>query len=113
MLVGQVGFHDQKLVKKIHVQKKDNAIVNRLNKTKTESFPDLSAEKERYSDLMRAERKIMYRAQKKEQIETERERKKMEELRSYDRILNVENMQSNKELAARYKSVEDAEDDFM
>lgn len=35
MEVGQVGFHNQKLVKKIVVHK-SNEIVNRLNKTKKE-----------------------------------------------------------------------------
>lgn len=35
MEVGQVGFHNEKAVKKGRVAKKDNAIINRLNKTKT------------------------------------------------------------------------------
>jgi hypothetical protein len=45
MDVGQVGFHSQKLVKKVVVEKK-NDIVNRLNKTKTESHPDLARERQ-------------------------------------------------------------------
>ncbi len=36
MDVGQVGFHKQKEVRKVRVAKRDNAIVNRLNKTKEE-----------------------------------------------------------------------------
>lgn len=39
MEVGQVSFHRDKDVRKIRVEKKINEIVNRLNKTKTESFP--------------------------------------------------------------------------
>jgi len=35
MDVGQVGFLDDKLVRRIHVPMRDNAIVNRLNKTRT------------------------------------------------------------------------------
>ena len=40
MDVGQVGFHKQKEVKKIRVAKRDNTIVNRLNKTKEEKKVD-------------------------------------------------------------------------
>lgn len=43
MEVGQVGFHDEKAVKKGRVAKKDNAIINRLNKTKTQSKPNLQS----------------------------------------------------------------------
>lgn len=39
MDVGQVSFHRDKDVRKIRVEKKINEIVNRLNKTKTETFP--------------------------------------------------------------------------
>ena len=35
MAVGQIGFHSSKAVKKRMIEKKENAIVNRLNKTKT------------------------------------------------------------------------------
>lgn len=33
-------------VKKVLVPQRENAIINRLNKTKTEKFPDLAMEKE-------------------------------------------------------------------
>ena len=70
MAVGQVGFKNNKLVrdealsvllhsllfqisdtetpqvKRIHVVARENPIVNRLNKTKVEKFPDLREEKE-------------------------------------------------------------------
>lgn len=45
MATGQVGFKDQKLVKKVRVEKRENAIVNRLNKTKVEKYPDLRSER--------------------------------------------------------------------
>ncbi|AQK94027.1 hypothetical protein ZEAMMB73_Zm00001d010425 [Zea mays] len=41
MDVGQVGFHNPKLVRTIKVEKRINEIVNRLNKTKVERKPDL------------------------------------------------------------------------
>jgi hypothetical protein len=46
-----------KQVKRIHVEKRENPIVNRLNKTKTEKFPDLREEKEaRLKELGRQDR---------------------------------------------------------
>ena len=45
MATGQVGFKDNKMVKRVYVEQRENAIVNRLNKTKTEKFPDLRQEK--------------------------------------------------------------------
>lgn len=44
----QVGFKDQKLIKKTKVDTRVNAIVNRLNATKREEYPDLAAEREAY-----------------------------------------------------------------
>ncbi len=46
MAVGQVSFKDQKKVKRILVPQRENAMVNRLNKTKVEKQPDLRQEKE-------------------------------------------------------------------
>ena len=46
MAVGQVSFHDHKKVKRIIVPERENAIINRLNKTKVEKHPDLRQEKE-------------------------------------------------------------------
>ncbi len=45
MDVGQVGFHNGKLVRKYKIAGRKNDIVNRLNKTKTEANPDLAAMK--------------------------------------------------------------------
>ena len=36
MDVGQIGFHKQKAVRKIRLASRENAIVNRLNKTKVQ-----------------------------------------------------------------------------
>lgn len=41
MAVGQVGFKKSMMVKRVHVEKRENPIVNRLNKTRKEEFPDL------------------------------------------------------------------------
>ncbi|KAI7721462.1 hypothetical protein KC322_g1626, partial [Hortaea werneckii] len=36
MATGQVGFKDNKMVKRVYVQQRENAIINRLNKTREE-----------------------------------------------------------------------------
>lgn len=46
MAAGQVSFKDNKKVKKILVAQRENPIVNRLNKTKEEKYPDLMQEKD-------------------------------------------------------------------
>lgn len=46
MAVGQVSFKDNKKVKRIVVAQRENVIVNRLNKTKFEQYPDLKQEKD-------------------------------------------------------------------
>ena len=57
MATGQVGFKDNKMVRRVYVEKRENAVVNRLNKTKVEKFPDLRAEKvEREREDRRKER---------------------------------------------------------
>jgi hypothetical protein len=53
MAAGQVSFKDQKKVKRIVVPQRENAIVNRLNKTKVEKHPDLREEKENHLKELR------------------------------------------------------------
>jgi hypothetical protein len=57
MAVGQVGFHSQRKVKKILVEARLNPIINRLNKTKEERFPDLYEEKEERRKVLRTREK--------------------------------------------------------
>ena len=52
-----MGFHSSKLVKKVRVERRINDIVNRLNKTKQELYPDLAAERETYDRGIRAAKK--------------------------------------------------------
>ena len=113
MEVGQVGFHDLKLVRRVKVATRKNEIVNRLNKTKTESFPDLAMERDEYDREIREEKKAAYREQEFRRLEEERESAADREARSYDRIMDTDAMVSNKDNAQKYASVEEAEDDFM
>lgn len=50
----KVGFHDNKAVRKVKVDKKINDIVNRLDKTRKELSPDFAAEREEYDRSVRA-----------------------------------------------------------
>ena len=50
----KVGFHKDKEVRKIRVSKRENHIVNRLNKTKREvKNPDLRTERENRQEVLR------------------------------------------------------------
>ena len=113
MAVGQVGFRDEGLVRRVKVKKRNNEIVNRLNKTREERFPDLQAEKEAFEAEVRREKKESYRVAERERLEEERARREEAEARDYKHIMNEENMKSNKDIAKKYASYEEAEDDFM
>ncbi|PGH17025.1 hypothetical protein AJ79_01409 [Helicocarpus griseus UAMH5409] len=107
MATGQVGFHKQNLTRKIHVPTRLNPIINRLNKTRVEKFPDLRAEKEEYMKKIRREE----RKQREERRAAEkREKKEREELKwkkehAYDDFLNEENIQQS--------SNQDRDPDFL
>lgn len=110
MATGQVSFHDPKMVKKIHVPARQNVIVNRLNKTKVEKFPDLRAEKEADLKEKRKVERIKQQEQKaKDRSEKlERENKKWQKDHAYDDLMNEDNMVSNQEMDANFY-----EDDFI
>jgi len=110
MATGQVSFHDPKMVKKAHVQVRQNAIVNRLNKTREEKFPDLRAERD--AD-QREKRKIERIEREKQKAKDRDERQRREELRwqkdhAYDDMMREEEMVSNQDRDAGFY-----EDDFM
>ncbi len=52
MAVGQVSFHSDKKVKRVKISTRDNAIVNRLNKSKVEREVDHESERQ---ERLRAE----------------------------------------------------------
>ncbi|KAL3488951.1 hypothetical protein BJX62DRAFT_210515 [Aspergillus germanicus] len=111
MAAGQVSFHNHKLVRKVFVPQRENPIVNRLNKTRVEKFPDLRAEKEEYLKIQRSqERKA--REEKKnrdKQEKREREQLKWQKDHAYDDLFSAENMEAsnNQERDADFL------DDFM
>uniref|UniRef100_A0AAQ4QVH9 Coiled-coil domain-containing protein 25 n=1 Tax=Gasterosteus aculeatus aculeatus TaxID=481459 RepID=A0AAQ4QVH9_GASAC len=95
MDVGQIGFFRQKEVKIVAVEKKVNEIVNRLEKTKDERFPDLAAEKESRDQEERNEKKAQLLDLKKQEKEEQKRKKEMEELKSYSSLMKSENMTTN------------------
>ncbi|XP_077991228.1 coiled-coil domain-containing protein 25-like isoform X2 [Glandiceps talaboti] len=97
MDVGQVGFFKNREVRTITVDKRINEIINRLNKTKEERFPDLQAEREQRDREERAvQRKKEKDVRQKEKEEAKRRREEAE-LRSYSGLMKTENMASNKD----------------
>lgn len=105
MDVGQIGFHRQKEVKIVAVEKKINEIINRLEKTKEERYPDLAAEKESRDREERNEKKAQLQELKKKEKDETKKKKEMEELRNYSSLMTGDNMTTNED---GYDS-----DDFM
>lgn len=111
MAAGQVSFHNHKLVKKVFVAERENPIVNRLNKTKVEKFPDLRAEKEEYAKVQRREeRKVREEKKNREKQEKkEREQMKWQKDHAYDDMFTEENLEASNN-QDRHPNFED---DFM
>ncbi|XP_031372863.1 coiled-coil domain-containing protein 25 isoform X1 [Punica granatum] len=113
MDVGQVGFHNPKMVRTVKVEKRINEVVNRLNKTKVERKPDLRAEREAVNAAERAERKLQLREKKRKEEMERLEKERQAELRSYKGLMVAENMTSNKDIGSSNKSLQELEEDFM
>ncbi|KXT06515.1 hypothetical protein AC578_6096 [Pseudocercospora eumusae] len=99
MATGQVGFHDAKLVKKVFVAKRENAVVNRLNKTRVEKWPDLRAEREERDREERKKERIAAQERKREDAELaeERARLKWQKEHMYDDVHTEDQMRSNED----------------
>lgn len=97
MATGQVSFHNPKLVRKVLVRTRDNTIVNRLNKTRVEKYPDLRAEKDEFLKKMRRdERKTREQQWEKEKQEKrEREQLKWQKDHAYDEMFSADNMEAS------------------
>ncbi|KAK7101337.1 coiled-coil domain-containing protein 25-like [Littorina saxatilis] len=98
MDVGQVGFHKDKEVRKVRVEKRLNEVVNRLNKTK-EDRPnvDLRSEREARDRNEREDQKKKQQELKKKEKEEEKRRAEAAEVKSYSTLMKSENMTSNRD----------------
>ena len=82
ILLIQVGFHKQKEVRKIRVARRENVIVNRLNKTKKEVIkPDLRGQREDRDKQERDVKKKIFQQMEAERKEEEKRRKEEAEAR--------------------------------
>ncbi|KMZ66304.1 putative Coiled-coil domain-containing protein [Zostera marina] len=113
MDVGQVGFHNSKMVRTVRVENRLNEVVNRLNKTKVERKPDLKAERETVDASERAEKKARLKEKKKREEMERLDREKQSELKSYKGLMVSAKMTSNKQVASTTKSLQELEEDFM
>lgn len=113
MDVGQVSFHNPKMVRTVRVEKRINEIVNRLNRTKVERKPDLKAEREAVNAAERAERKQQLREKKRREDMDKLEKERQAEMRSYKNLMVADKMTSNKDVASANKSLQEMEEDFM
>ncbi|KAI1425555.1 coiled-coil domain-containing protein 25 [Xylaria sp. FL1777] len=112
MAVGQVTFKDQRKVKRILIAQRENAIVNRLNKTRVEKTqPDLFKEKEDHLRQIRKREQAARQERKKEEarIAQERSEKKWQKDHAYDDLFSEENM----EASSNQNRPENWEEDFM
>ncbi|XP_064847079.1 coiled-coil domain-containing protein 25 isoform X1 [Oncorhynchus masou masou] len=97
MDVGQIGFHRHKEVKVVAVEKKVNEIVNRVEKTKDERYPDLAAEKESRDREERNEKKAQIQDLKKKEKDDIKKKRELEELKSYSSLMTSDNMTTNED----------------
>lgn len=107
MEVGQVSFHNPKLVRKMRVERRVNEIVNRLNKTKIETHPNFQQEREQRDQLERQDKKQVLRLQKDREKEVMKKRSDEADLKSYSSLHKNEKMTTT-----NYDNDNDS-DDFM
>ncbi|KKY26829.1 putative coiled-coil domain-containing protein 25 [Diplodia seriata] len=107
MAVGQVGFKDNKKVKRIHVVERENPIVNRLNKTKVEKFPDLRQEREDRQSELRKKDRASQQERKKEEARIAKERKEL----AWQRDHAYDDVHADDQVAQ--SSNQDRDEDFL
>ncbi|XP_021403144.1 coiled-coil domain-containing protein 25 [Lonchura striata] len=97
MDVGQIGFHHSKEVRSVPVERRAPERLRRLERTRSERFPDLAAERRGRDRRERGRQRREQRLQRREQrLESLRSRE-LDELRSYSSLMKAENMSSNQD----------------
>jgi len=110
MAVGQVSFHHAKKVKRIHVPARENAIINRLNKTKDEHDVDHEAERQARLRLEGQQRKAAAADKKRADAELSKKREAEKQAKSYDSLFTEE---AGYGVPAEKTEGWDPEEDFM
>ncbi|KAI0754479.1 cytoplasmic protein [Daedaleopsis nitida] len=108
MAVGQVSFHNDKRVKRTYVAKRENIIVNRLNKTKVERHVDHEAERIERIKEENAVKRTAAAQKKKADAELARAREAEKAARSYDNLFSGDD-----EDEPQKQSVQEMMEDFM
>ncbi|KAJ1521608.1 hypothetical protein ONE63_003257 [Megalurothrips usitatus] len=107
MDVGQVGFHNDKEVRKLKITK-NTTIVKRLEKTReVDPRPDLRNQREERDKNERDSKKSQQKEEAARRKEEERRRKEEAETRSYSTLMKSENMKTNRDCG------DSDSDDFM
>lgn len=108
MDVGQVSYHNEREVRKTKVEKRINAIINRLEKTKViiENV-DLRAQREDRDRKERAKQHQNIKEQKKRELEEQKKKDELKRLQNYETVMKSDKMTSNKEVNTNL------DDDFM
>jgi len=73
----------------VKVDRKNNEIINRLEKTQLELSPDFKAEQDVYLAHMRASKRVEEKARRAEEKAAKEENRRLKELREYKHIMKV------------------------
>ncbi|KAL0220141.1 hypothetical protein P9112_005794 [Eukaryota sp. TZLM1-RC] len=112
MVAGQVSFKDPSLNRYITIECRNNSIVNRLNKTRIEEFPNLCVQLENRINLLDQKKRRERLLERKKQEELVKKQREENELRSYSSIMALTSTTfTNKDFVG--KSLDEVEDDFM
>jgi hypothetical protein len=114
MDTGTVGFRDERALKKIKIDRRNNDIVNRLKKTEQEAYPDLAAERDAYDKEQQGRARAAAAALRASEKAAKEEAQREKELRDYSRMMRDEDMVKVADLREKYGDNPQAyEDDFM
>ena len=113
--MGTIGFKDEKAVRHVLHVKRDAEAVKRIEKTRREiAKPDFAGEKAAWEAEQAAQRRTDAAARAVADKAARAAAEKEKEARSYDTLLGASAaMATPADLAGRYASAADYEDDFM
>ncbi|GAA5853973.1 hypothetical protein JCM9279_007621 [Rhodotorula babjevae] len=113
---GSVTFHDPRKVRRFRIEERDNAIVNRLNKTKRELAVDHEAERTQRDSARQRAKRLAATELRNAELAVARARKADVEAKSYERLHTGEGSEAWEEdrwEASRKEGEFDGEEDFM
>eukprot|EP01105_Mastigella_eilhardi_P006538 TRINITY_DN18078_c0_g1_i1.p1 TRINITY_DN18078_c0_g1~~TRINITY_DN18078_c0_g1_i1.p1 ORF type:complete len:219 (+),score=87.16 TRINITY_DN18078_c0_g1_i1:32-658(+) len=109
MDTGQVGFLNDKAVKKTHVRR-DTTVVNRILKTRTErTVNEMRTDKEQHEEDTRLQKKQDRLRERKEQEEDLKRKKQQADIQAYTSLMKDDKMKTNQTDC----TAEEYEEDFM